>query len=131
MKELNEDGREVVDGRVVDLYEMRFTGGVTLEPEDAASISAGDLITCIITARVGPPKMAEVKKTDEYKRINSSKLESLSILDADLAKKFYDEIGVFVYGVNDGLVEITYSKDEKAEESEGAQVFTLPDLNYG
>lgn len=131
MKELNEEGRETVDGRIVDLYEMRLTGGVILEPEDAASISSGDLITCIVTARVGPPKMADVKKTGEYKRINTSKLESLVVLDNDVAKKIYDDLGEEVYGVNEGIVEISFVKKETEEELFDPNLVLVTGVQYG
>ena len=134
MKELNEEGRETVDGHVVELYEMRFTGGIVLEPEEGASISSGDLITCMVTARVGPPKMANVAKTGEYKRINTSKLESLVVLDADVAKKFYDDIGEEVFGVNEGMVEISYVKpqvEQKEELGFDPSLVLVPGAKYG
>ena len=117
MKELDEYGREVFDGRVVALYETRFTGAIMLEPEDGAGMATNDQVTFIVTARVAPPKFSQVKKTGEYKRVNSLKLEEAVPIDPDIAAKLYDELKVQVGGVNNGPIE-DGSLDEPEEEKD-------------
>ena len=119
MKELNENGFEMVDGKKIQLYEIKFTGSMLLSPEDAASISTGDLVTFMVTARNGPPKFDQHKKKDDYKgcykRINTFKLEGLVPLDNDEAKQIYDNLGEHIEGVNEGLVYVSFLEDEDDE----------------
>ncbi len=116
MKELNEDGFEVIDGKPVKLYEIRFTGSLTLTPEEAASIGSGDLVSAFVSGRVQPPKFSQVAKTGEYKRQNTIKLESLIPIDGDHAAHVCDTLGITVNGVNDGIVETTYVLPEEEQE---------------
>lgn len=106
MKELNEEGFEVVDGRTVRVYEIKFTGSIILEPEDAATIGSGDMITCFVSGRVQPPKFSIVAKTGEMKRQNVIKLEALIPIDNDVATFALDTIGVKINGVNDGIIDV-------------------------
>lgn len=106
MKELNEEGFEVVDGRTVRVYEIKFTGSIILEPEDAATIASGDSITCFVSGRVQPPKFSIVTKTGEMKRQNVIKLEALIPIDSDTAAFALDTMGVKVNGVNDGIIDV-------------------------
>ena len=115
MKELNEDGFEVVDGRTVRVYEIKFTGSILLEPEDAASIASGDMLTCFVSGRVQPPKFSIVTKTGEMKRQNVIKLEAVLPVDPDAASHALDTLGYKVEGVNDGIIDvpIILSEEEK------------------
>lgn len=99
------DGREFFDGEPVDLYEGRFTGPFIIEPESGAVISNNDLVTFIVTARVDAPKFSYVRKSGDLKRSNAMKVISVTHMDADKAKYLYDNAGVQVDGVNDGIIE--------------------------
>ncbi len=120
MKELSEDGFETVDGKKIQLYEIKFNGSILLTPDEAASISTGDLVSFMVTARNGPPKFDQHKKKDDYKgcykRINTFKLEGLVALDPDRAKQVYDTLGEHVEGVNEGLVETSFVLPEEEQE---------------
>ena len=90
MKELNEDGFEIIDGKPVRLYEIRFSGSIILTPEEAANISSGDQVAAVVSGRVQPPKFSQVAKTLEYKRQNTIKLESVIPIDPDQAAHVCD-----------------------------------------
>lgn len=109
MKQVDEEGIERVDGRPVTLYETKFAGAHPLDLEDAIDISTGDLVTFMVTARAEAPKFAYVKKTGEYKRTNTFKMEAVIPLSPDNARKMYDGMNVGVMGVNDGIVEYSYA----------------------
>ena len=108
MKELNEDGKELIDGKPVEEYEVRFTGSYILGADEGAGISAGDTVTFMITAVAQPPKFSENIKSGIWKRINSCKIRNLTPLDPDKAKQVYDALDVDVEGVNEGIVHIRY-----------------------
>lgn len=116
MKELNEEGFEVVDGRTVRVYEIRFTGSIILEPEDAASIGSGDILTCFVSGRVQPPKFSIVAKTGEMKRQNVIKLEAVLPIDQDAASHALDVIGFKVNGINDGIIDVPMILPPEEEE---------------
>lgn len=116
MKELNEDGFEVIDGKPVRLYEIRFTGSLMLTPEEAADISSGDQVSAFVTGRVQPPKFSQVAKTGEYKRQNTIKLEALIPVSQDQASYVCDSLGVSVNGVNDGIIETIYVLPEEEQD---------------
>lgn len=119
MKELSEDGKEFVDGRPVEMYEMKFTGSVLLTPEEAASISAGDMVSLLVTAQAQPPVFKEAKRAKSIpyiKRVNSLKLQDLTCLSPDKAKFMYDSLGEHIEGVNDGVVDVSYNKEKQEEE---------------
>lgn len=116
MKELNEEGFEVVDGRTVRVYEIKFSGSIILEPEDAASIASGDSVTCLVTGRVQPPKFSTVPKTGEMKRQNVIKLEALLPVEQEVAAFALDTMGVKVNGINDGIIDVPFVLSEKESE---------------
>lgn len=107
-KELR-DGREFFDGEPVDVYEGRFTGGFLIDEESGATMSNGDLVTFIVTARVDMPKFGYVKKSGDLKRSNTMKVEAVVPVDSDKAKYMYDSIEVDVEGVNAGIIEVAAS----------------------
>lgn len=108
MKELNEDGKEIIDGKPVEEYEIRFTGSYLLGADDGAGISTGDTVTFMVTGVAQPPKFSENVKSGIWKRINSLKIKSLTTLDTDKAKQVYDALDVEVEGVNEGIVHVKY-----------------------
>ena len=116
MKELNEDGFEIIDGKPVRLYEIRFSGSIILTPEEAANISSGDQVAAFVSGRVQPPKFSQVAKTLEYKRQNTIKLESVIPIDPDQAAHVCDTLDIKVNGVNDGIVDSIYVVPEEEKE---------------
>lgn len=104
MKELK-DGREYFDGDPVDLYEGRFTGPFMIDEANGASLSNGDLVTFLVTARVETPKFSYAKKTGNLKRSNAMKVQYVKPISADKARFMYDSLGEDVDGVNDGIIE--------------------------
>ena len=104
-KELR-DGREFFDGEPVAIYEGRFSGPFIIDEDRGATMSNGDLVTFIVTARVDMPKFGHIKKTGDLKRSNTMKVEAVVSMDGDKAKFLYDSIGQMVEGVNDGIIEI-------------------------
>lgn len=108
MKELNEDGKEIIDGKPVEEYEIRFTGSYILGADEGAGISTGDTITFMVTAVAQPPKFSENVKSGIWKRINSCKVQNLTSLDPDKAKQVYDALDLDVEGVNEGIVFTKY-----------------------
>jgi hypothetical protein len=104
-KELR-DGREFFDGEPVEVYEGRFSGQFLIDEDHGATMSHGDLVTFIVTARVDMPKFVHVKKDNALKRANSMKVQSVVPMDSDKAKFLYDSIGESVEGINEGIIEI-------------------------
>lgn len=106
MKELR-DGHEFFDGELVEIYEGRFAGPFIMDEISGASMSNGDLVTFIITARVDTPKFTYVKKTGDLKRSNVMKVQAVTPVDSDKARFLYDSLGENVSGINDGIIETT------------------------
>jgi hypothetical protein len=117
MKELK-DGREWFDGDPVDFYEGRFTGPFAIDEANGASLSNGDLVTFLVTARVESPKFTYVKKTGNLKRSNAMKVQAVKPIAADKARFLYDSLGEEVDGVNSGVVELPAGVTEDHEDNE-------------
>lgn len=98
------DGREYFDGEVVQLYEMKILGSAFMNEEDAAHLANGDLVTLMVTVRVGDPKFSHVR-TGELKRTNSAKITDLVSFEPDEARFLYDQMGREVEGINYGIQE--------------------------
>lgn len=92
MKTLNEDGLEYIDGRPVELYEVKFVNAYPMEQLDAAGISDGDEVIFLITARVETPKFTSNKKSGQIRRQNTARITDINYLDPDKAKAMYDAI---------------------------------------
>ena len=108
------DGQEFVDGKPVEVYEGKFSGPFELDEFDGATMCSGELVTFVVTARVDLPKFGYVRKTGQAKRVNTLKVESALLVDAEKAKYMYDNMNVSVIGINDGLIE----KGEDADDIE-------------
>lgn len=121
MKELK-DGREYFDGDPVDLYEGRFTGPFVIDEANGASLSNGDLVTFIVTARVETPKFSYAKKTGNLKRSNAMKVQYVKPISADKARFMYDSLGEEVDGINDGIIEAAPGITDDATASVGEPI---------
>ena len=106
--------REIFDGQVVEFHQGRFTGAFEIPEETGVEIANGEQYTFMVTVRSTAPKFTTVKKTGALKRENTFKVESAILIDADEAKYMYDNMGVDVEGVNDGLIESQF-KDLPSE----------------
>lgn len=104
MKKL-EDGVEFFDGKPVEIYEGRFSGGFQISEFDGPDISYGDQVTFLVTARVQTPKFSTERRTGQLKRLNTMKVEDVQPLSRDRAKYLLDQMGASVVGVNDGVLE--------------------------
>ena len=115
-KELIE-GQEYFDGEPVSLYEMRVVGSALMDEVDAAPLSTGDQITLLLTVRLSDPKFSHIRKTGEFTRTISAKIESLVPLDNEQAKYLYDLLKVDVEGVNSFFVDVEPPEVHQSTES--------------
>ena len=116
MKRL-EDGVEFFDGKPVEIYEGRFSGGFQISEFDGPDISYGDQVTFLVTARVQTPKFSTERRTGQLKRLNTMKVEDVQPLSRDRAKYLLDQMGASVVGVNDGMLE-SKTSDEPEDDPE-------------
>jgi len=92
MKQLNEEGLELIDGRPIEIYEGKIVNAFEMEQEDAVGLSDGDLITIVATVRVETPKFISIKKSGQMKRQNQMRLIEQFVLDSDKAKVLLDNL---------------------------------------
>ncbi len=83
---------------------MKILGSAFMNEEDAAHLANGDLVTLMVTVRVGDPKFSHVR-TGELKRTNSAKITDLVSFEPDEARFLYDQMGREVEGINYGIQE--------------------------
>lgn len=98
--------QERFDGFPVTLYDGKFQGGFDLEDEGADDIRYDDVVTFVVTARVGGVQFSETKLGD-VKRTNVFKVTSSTALEKDMAEKVLNTLGVSVNGVNAGQMSLT------------------------
>lgn len=99
------EGREWFEGDPVEFYDIRI-GTTSLNATDAAPLCNGDLVTLMVTVRLGDPKFSRIRKTGELKRTNPAVVESCIVFDPEHAKFVYDNLGKKVEGINEGLLEV-------------------------
>lgn len=119
MKELDEHGRELFDGKPVTAYGFKFTGEVVLGPEEGAAIASGDRVTFIVTADAKSFTVKEFKDSEEVKRINTFKLDNVVPVDYDRARKLYEAIGQELLDVDEETFS-THKLQQDFEEQQGA-----------
>lgn len=97
--------QERFDGFPVTLYDGKFQGGFDLD-EGADDIRYDDVVTFVVTARVGGVQFSETKLGD-VKRTNVFKVTSSTALEPSMAEKVLNTLGVSVNGVNAGQMSLT------------------------
>lgn len=129
-KSLNAQGLESVDGRVVDTYETRFSGGVQHSPDDMSGVSDGDLVTFIVVGRAKSPRFADAKAPFNFKRVNTFALDTVIPLSPERAQTLLNSMGRKVLGVNEGMIEAAETAPEQ-KDTNLRIVLTMPDKVVG
>ena len=80
------DGQERFDGFAVTLYDGKFSGTFDLDEGMALEVGFDDVVTFVVTARVGGVNFGETKLGD-VKRTNSFSVTSAVALGSDLMAK--------------------------------------------
>jgi hypothetical protein len=119
------NGAEYFDGDKVEVYELRFLGSAYMSEADAAGLCNGDLVTLMVTVRLGDPKFSYIKKTGDLKRSNGAKVMKLVAFDPEQAAFIYDNLGIKVEGVNDGFIESSSTLDKIPAATKSEEMFDL------
>lgn len=77
-------GQEQFDGFSVSLYEGTFSGGFDIDEDMGQELAYDDVVTFVVTGRIGGVKIAETK-TGDIKRVNSFQVTSSVALDPKMA----------------------------------------------
>jgi hypothetical protein len=104
MKELNNEGIEVFEGREVEAYDAKFSGTFEMDNLTGITLAHDDLVSFVVTARVTDAKFTTSRTTGIQKRTNTLAIEDVVALDMERARWLYDQLGKIVVGVN-SLVE--------------------------
>lgn len=123
------NGQEQFDGFAIANYDGKFAGGFDLDEDLARDIGFDDVVTFVVTGRVGGVSIGETK-TGDVKRTNTFQVTSSVALDPSMAAKVLNSLGTAVNGVNSGqmsidpndTVGITDSADLDVEPSVGSPV---------
>ncbi len=99
------NGQQQFDGFSVTVYEGKFAGGFDLDEELAADLRFDDVVTFIVTGRIGGVSLGETKLGD-LKRVNAFQVTSAVALDPQTATKVLNSLGQMVDGVNSGQLTI-------------------------
>lgn len=100
-----ENGLEVFDGHTVKAYSGRFNGVFDIDAELGLKTSTDDLVSFVVTARVGNSKLVRNTQTGEMTRVNTLRIEDSVGMEQAQAAWVYSRLGALVHGVNDGLIE--------------------------
>lgn len=98
-------GQGTFDGFAVSVYDGKFSGGFDLEEDMAKDIGFDDVVTFIVTGRVGGVSFGETKVGD-VKRTNSFQVVNSVALEPALAEKLLNSVGASIHGVNTGQLKI-------------------------
>jgi hypothetical protein len=93
------------DGFSVTVYEGKFAGGFDLDEDFASDLRFDDVVTFIVTGRIGGVSLGETKLGD-LKRVNAFQVTSAVALDPQTATKVLNSMGQMVDGVNGGQLTI-------------------------
>lgn len=77
-------GQERFDGFAVAVYDGKFAGSFDLEDEMGHELAMDDIVTFVVTARVGGANF-DTTKTGDIKRTNKFDITSATALDQALA----------------------------------------------
>lgn len=91
MKKLESDGKEVFDGQTVEMYDGRFKGSFGMDDADASTISSGDEVFFIVTARAGMPTFSSPRKVKGLKRTNVFAVEDVMVVSGEKLKRMLDD----------------------------------------
>ncbi len=97
---------EMFDGFAVALYDGKFGGTFDLDEDMAKEMAFDDVVTFVVTARVGGVGITDTK-TGDIKRTNTFQVVNSVALDAPMAEKLLDSLGQSVNGVNAGQLTLT------------------------
>lgn len=98
-------GQERFDGFAIATYDGKFSGGFDLDEDLAKDIGFDDVVTFVVTGRVGSVGIGETK-TGDVKRTNTFQVTSSVALDPSMAAKVLNSLGQAVNGVNAGQMTI-------------------------
>lgn len=98
-------GQGQFDGFAVSVYDGKFTGGFDLDEDMAMDIGFDDVVTFVVTGRVGGVTIGETK-TGDVKRTNAFQVTNSVALEPGLAEKLLNSIGAKVNGTNIGQLKI-------------------------
>lgn len=102
---MKDNGQERFDGFAVSVYDGKFTGGFDFDEDLAQKIGFDDVVTFVVTGRVGAVGITETKLGD-LKRTNTFQVTSSVPLQPKDAEKLLNSLGQSVNGVNAGQLTI-------------------------
>ncbi len=97
--------QELFDGFAVSVYDGKFAGGFDIDESLARDIGFDDVVTFVVTGRIGAVAIGETKVGD-MKRTNTFQVVSSVALDPALAEKLLNSIGAQVNGINMGQTQL-------------------------
>lgn len=107
------NGQERFDGFAIAVYDGKFAGGFDLDEDLAKDIGFDDVVTFIVTGRVGGVSIGETK-TGDVKRTNTFQVTSSVTLEPQVAAKVLNSLGAAVNGVNAGQLSLDNNVDMAA-----------------
>lgn len=87
MKTIN-GGVEEFDGLTVVQYEGKFSGAFDIPDDTAIELSYDDVVTFVVTARVGKAVL-DATKFGDMKRSNTFNVVHVAVLDGNVSDSFY------------------------------------------
>lgn len=102
---VKENGQERFDGFDVNIYDGKFTGGFDLDEDLGQKIGFDDVVTFVVTGRVGSVGISETKLGD-LKRTNTFHVTNSVALAPKQAEALLNSLGESVNGVNAGQLTI-------------------------
>ena len=87
MKNINH-GVEEFDGHTVVQYEGKFAGAFDIPDETAVELAYDDVVTFVVTGRVGKAVL-DATKFGDMKRSNTFNVVHVAVLDGNISDKFY------------------------------------------
>lgn len=91
MKELDGQGKEMVDGKPVEIYDARFKGSFGMDEVDASPIALGDEVYLIVTATAQMPSFSSPSKVKGLKRTNVFSVDDVTVVSREKLLKMLDE----------------------------------------
>lgn len=98
-------GQTRFDGFDVTVFEGNFAGTFDLDATFAEDLRFDDVVTFVVTGRIGGVKIGDTKLGD-MKRTNTFQVTSSVALDPQTATKVLNSMGQMVSGVNAGQMSL-------------------------